>query len=205
MTCELNSIISNTEIIEEYFDKLKLSLYINKVSDSHLSTFGNNIWDKLSQVLTPQFIYNNIHERWNFGIVSRRLITLIENNPIVLDVCKNVLSWDILSNELSLTFITNHIDNFKCSWDWNVLTNRLSADYIYQHFKTYLEYWNKEVAIKKITPLLKREDVFDVEIAEFINWLVISESASEELLFGILEEKKDVLNWDVVSKRINRK
>lgn len=190
------------EIIEEYFDKLKLSVYINKVSDSHLSTFGNNIWDKLSQVLTPQFIYNNIHERWNFGIVSRRLITLIENNSIVLDVCKNVLSWDILSNELSLTFITNHIDNFKCSWDWNVLTNRLSADYIYQHFKTYLEYWNKEVAIKKITPLLKREDVFDVEIAEFINWLVISESASEELLFGILEEKKDVLNWDVVSKRI---
>lgn len=190
------------EIIEEYFDKLKLSEYINKVSDSHLFTFGNNIWDKLSQVLTPEFIYNNIHERWNSGIVSRRLINLIENKPVVLDICKNVLSWDILSNELSLMFIVNHIDNFKCSWDWNILTDRLSADYIYEHFKAYLEFWNKEVAVKKVTPLLKREDVFDVQIAEFIDWQVISESASEEMLFGILEEKKDVLNWDVVSKRI---
>lgn len=190
------------ENIEEYFDKLKLSEYINKVSDSYLFNFGNNIWDKLSQELTPQFLYNNIHERWNFGIVSRRLISLIENKPIALYECKNVLRWDILSNELSLTFITNHIDKFKCSWDWNVLTNRLTADYIYQHFKTYLEFWDKEVAVNKIISLLNREDFFDTVITDLLDWKVFSEDASDELLFSILEEKKDILDWDVVSKRI---
>lgn len=198
------------EFIEEYFYKLKLSEYINKASDSQtcedrnsdLFAFGNNIWDKLSQMLTPEFIYNNIHEKWNFDIVSIRLINLIENNPIALDICKNVLRWEILSNELSESFIANHIDNFKCLWDWNILTNRLSATYIYKHFKEYLEFWNKEVAVMKIIPLLKREDVFDVVIAELLDWQVISETASEELLFDILEDKKDVLNWDVVSKRI---
>lgn len=84
------------EIIEEYFDKLKLSEYINKVSDSQTSeirhscwfALGNNIWDKLSQVLTPDFIYDNIHQRWNPSIVSRRLINLIEHKPEALDKCK---------------------------------------------------------------------------------------------------------------------
>ena len=198
------------EIIEEYFDKLKLSEYINKVSDSQTSeichscwfALGNNIWDKLSQVLTPDFIYDNIHQRWNPSIVSRRLINLIEHKPEALDKCKNILKWEILSNELSETFIANYIVNFKCLWDWNILTNRLSAAYIYQHFKEYLDYWNKDVAVNKIIHLLKKEDIFDVEIAELLDWQVISEAASEELLFDILEEKKDVLNWDVVSKRI---
>ena len=142
------------EIIEEYFDKLKLSEYINKVSDSQTSeirhscwfALGNNIWDKLSQVLTPDFIYDNIHQRWNPSIVSRRLINLIEHKPEALDKCKNILKWEILSNELSETFIANYIVNFKCLWDWNILTNRLSAAYIYQHFKEYLDYWNKDVA-----------------------------------------------------------
>ena len=78
----------------------------------------------------------------------------------------------------------------------------MSAAYIYQHFKEYLDYWNKDVAVNKIIHLLKKEDIFDVEIAELLDWQVISEAASEELLFDILEEKKDVLNWDVVSKRI---
>lgn len=36
----------------------------------------------------------------------------------------------------------------------------------------------------------KKEDIFDVEIAELLDWQVISEAASEELLFDILEEKK---------------
>lgn len=195
------------ENIEEYFDKLKLSKYINKLSDFQTSnthnSFQNNIWDKLSQALTPEFIYNNIHERWNFGIVSRRLINLIENKPVALDICKDVLRWEVLSNELSESFIANHIDNFKCLWDWNILTNRLSATYIYKHFKEYLEFWNKEVAIKKIIPLLKREDVFDEIIGELLDWQLISQVASEEMLFGILEEKKDVLNWEIVSERIS--
>lgn len=191
------------EIIEEYFDKLKLSVYINKVSDSHLSTFGNNIWDKLSQTLSPEFVYDNIHERWNSDIISRRLIKLIENNPGALDICKNVLRWDILSNEFSETFIVNHIDNFKCLWDWNILTNRLSAAYIYQHFKEYFDYWNKDIAVNKIVPLLKKVDVFDAVIADLLDWQVISETASEELLFDILEEKKDDLSWEIVSKRIS--
>lgn len=199
-----------TEIIEEYFDNLKLSEYINKLSDSqtcearnsYLFAFGNNIWDKLSQTLSPEFIYDNIHERWNSDIISRRLIKLIENNPGALDICKNVLRWDILSNEFSETFIVNHIDNFKCLWDWNILTNRLSAAYIYQHFKEYFDYWNKDIAVSKIVPLLKKVDVFDAVIADLLDWQVISETASEELLFDILEEKKDVLDWDVVSKRI---
>ena len=60
----------NPEIIEEYFDKLNLSEYINKVSElqireahnNYLFATCNNIWDKLSQVLTPDFILNNIHE-----------------------------------------------------------------------------------------------------------------------------------------------
>lgn len=198
------------EFIEEYFDKLKLSEYINKVSDYQLSevgnsflfAFGNNIWDKLSQVLTPEFIYNNIHERWNLSIVSKRLINLIENKPEALDLYQNLLRWDILSKELNETFIVNHIDNFKGLWDWNILTDRLPATYIYQHFKEYLEFWNKEVAIKKIIPLLKREDVFDDVIGKLLDWQVISEAASEEMLFSILEEKKDVFNWDIVSKRI---
>lgn len=199
------------EFIEEYFDKLKLSKYINKVSDyqtcevsnSFLFAFGNNIWDKLSQVLTPEFIYNNIHERWNLSIVSIRLINLIENKPEALYICQNLLRWDILSKELNETFIVNHIDNFKGLWDWNILTDRLPAAYIYQHFKEYLEFWNKDVAIKKIIPLLKREDVFDDVIGELLDWQVISEAASEEMLFSILEEKKDVLNWEIVSERIS--
>lgn len=183
------------EVIEEYFDKLKLSEYIDKVSE-------NDIWNRLSQAFTPEFIYNNIHEKWNSSIISKRLITLIENKPVALDICKDVLRWDILSDELSETFIANHIDNFKCLWDWNILTNRLSAAYIYQYFKEYLDYWNKYVAVKKIIPLLTKEDVFDVVISDLLDWQVISGSASEELLFDILEEKKDELNWDIVSKRI---
>ena len=87
-------------------------------------------------------------------------------------------------------------------WDWNILTNRLSAAYIYQHFKEYFDYWNKDIAVSKIVPLLKKVDVFDAVIADLLDWQVISETASEELLFDILEEKKDVLDWDVVSKRI---
>lgn len=199
------------EFIEEYFDKLKLSEYINKVSNyqvckvrnSYPYDCSNNIWDRLSHELTPEFIYDNIHERWNFDIVSRRLINLIENNPAVLNVCKNVLKWDILSSELSETFIADYIDRFKSLWDWNILTDRMSAAYIYQHFKEYLGFWNKEVAVKKIIPLLNKEDVLGKVIGELLDWQVISECASEEMLFSILEEKKEALNWEIVSKRIS--
>lgn len=198
------------EILEEYFDKFRLSYYINKLSDtqkarrstSSLNCFDDNIWDKFSRTFSPVFILNNIQENWNYEIVSKRLVGLIEEEPEALEKSKDLLKWDILSNEFSETFIVKNLEAYKTVWDWNVLTNKLSATIIYQHFKDYFDLWNKEVAITKITPLLKRDDLHAPEIVELLDWKEFSGEASEETLFGALEEKKDLLNWDIVSKRI---
>lgn len=201
---------ANPDIIEEYFDMLNLSKHINylsyiqKQNTQFASYFGiHTIWDKLSEVLTPSFIYNNINEQWNLNIISKRLTSLIESSFDVLDKCKDILNWNILSEELSDSYIVNNIEQYKTYWNWNVLSVRLSSAYIYEHLKTYCKLWAKDEIIKKVIPFFTKDDIYDPDFADLLNWQFISESASIETLLTILDDKKDFLFWDIVSSRIS--
>lgn len=201
---------ANPDIIEEYFDILNLSKHINDLSyiqkqnTQFLSHFGiHTIWDRLSEVLTPSFIYNNINEQWNLNIISRRLTSLIESSFDVLDKCKDILNWNILSYELSETFIVKYIERYVNYWDWSMLSLRLPPAYIYEHLKIYYKFWDKDEIVKKVIPFFTKEDIYDPDFADLLNWQFISESASTETLLAILEDKKDFLLWDIVSSRIS--
>lgn len=201
---------ANPDIIEEYFDRLDLSKNINDLAytqkqnmqfPNHYGT--HTIWDKLSEELSPSFIYTHINGEWNKNVISKRIIPLIECSSDVLDRCKAILNWSILSRELSETFIANIIEQYESYWDWNVLSVRLSPSYIYEKLKIYYKFWNKDEIIKKIIPFFTKEDIDDPEFKGLLNWQIISEFASEESLFSILEDKKDFLNWDIISDRIS--
>lgn len=200
---------ADPDIIEEYFDILNLSKYINDISYKQKlniqipSYYGiHSIWDRLSEVLTPSFIYKNIKEQWNQNIISKRLIPFIESSSDALDCCKDVLNWNILSHELCETFIVNYIERYVNYWDWSVLSLRLSPAYIYEHLKIYYELWNKDEILNRVIPFFTKDDIYDPAYELLLNWKIISESASEETLFSILEDKKNFLLWDVISCRI---
>lgn len=202
---------ANPDIIEEYFDKLNLSKHINDLSyiqeqnTQFQSDYGiHTIWDKFSEVLTPDFIYKHIKEKWNLNIISSRLIPLIESSSDVLDRCKVILNWNILSKELSENVIINNIGQYASYWDWNMLSLRLSPANIYEHLKIYYKFWDKDKIAKKILPFFTKEDINDPVFEDLLNWQIISESISENTLFSILEDKKDFLFWDIVSSRISK-
>lgn len=201
---------ANSDIIEDYFGGLNLSKYIDRIANEqnqneHFPLNNGiyaNIWDNLSASLSPIFIYNNIREHWNYDIITKRFVSLIESSSDVLEKCKDLLNWKILSNELSELFITNHIDDYRNLWNWNTLSYRLSPVFVYQHLKIYFDYWDKGVVINRIVPLLKKDDIYAPEIEDWLDWHIISAKASEEMLFSILEDKKDFLSWDIISNRI---
>lgn len=202
---------ANPDIIEEYFDRLDLSKHINDLSyvQEQNAQFQNyygiyTIWDKLSELLTPDFIYKHIKEKWNLNIISSRLIPLIESSSDVLDRCKVFFNWSILSKELSENFIVNNIEQYASYWDWNILSLRLLPINIYKHLKIYYKFWNKDEIVKKVIPFFTKEDINDPVLKDLLNWQIISESISENTLFSILEDKKDFLFWDIISSRISK-
>ena len=197
---------AKADVIEEYFDKLNLSIHINELAEmqkTHCIYGLRNIWDKLSEVLSPTFIYKNINEQWNYNIITGRLVSLIESSSDVLDKCKTHLNWNILSEKLSEPFIVNHIDGYTSCWNWDVLSERLTPTFVYNHLKNYLEFWNKDDIVVKIAPFLTKDDIYDPDLKDLLNWQIISEFASEDVLVSILEDKKDDLSWEIVSKRIS--
>ena len=63
--------------------------------------------------------------------------------------------------------------------------------------------WNKDDIVVKIAPFLTKQDIYDPDLKDLLNWQIISEFASEDVLVSILEDKKDDLSWEIVSKRIS--
>ena len=198
--------IVKPELIEKYFFKLRLSEHINNISETsnYFFEYSNKtkIWDRLSAHFSTKFIYQNIDENWNKDIITKRFIPVIEEEPNVLDNCKDNLNWNILSNELKVQFLQDYIGKYKDYWIWSILTDRLNPSFILLHFKEYLSLWNQRVAINKITPLLKTEDVIDPELNNVWDWYLISSKCSDDVIKDILVEKADYLDWNTISSRI---
>ena len=197
------------ELVETYFDKLELSKCINKFVDEqeHNACLSSaniyaSLWDRLSSTLSPKCIYEHINESWNTSIITKKLIPLIEESPIIVKEYTDKFNWETLSEELSQSFIINFIDEYKSLWEWNILTQRLPSTFIYQHFKEYLQQWNQNVALKKIANLLTKEDVLDSDLSHVWDWQIINDYSSDELLFSLLRDKAAHLNWEIVSDRI---
>ena len=197
--------VASSEQIEQYFDELGLSAYIDGIDEKLSSTnliYGNSIWARLSSELTIGFIYSNIDEKWDKTIISQRLIPLFEEVPERLDRCKAKLDWNELSQNLSVDFIQEHFANYVDYWDWSVITQRVDAVFLHHHFKEYVSFWNQEMAIKKITPLLSYEDIVDSKLERIWDWKLLSARVADDVLISILVDKEDFLDWNIVSSRI---
>lgn len=197
---------AKSELIEKYFDKLNFSTYVNRVqsAEQSISYFANNstIWDRLSNSLSVQFIENHLFENWNRETITRRLINSIERSNEILESGKDILNWGILSSELAPTVIEKCLNDYVDLWCWDVITPRVSPEFIHLNLKNYLTLWNHDTAMRKVAPLLTIGDVSDPNIADFLDWKIISELSSKEFLLNILEEKEEVLDWDEVSSRL---
>lgn len=199
--------IASSNLIEQYFDVLGLSVYINKITETTTTKgvlFTNdNIWNRLSLSLSINFIFHHLSENWNKEIISKRLIPLLEETPSFLESCKSTLNWSILSNNFDVNFIEEHISDYVDYWDWSVLTNRVDPVFLRDHFKDYLSLWSQDVAVNRITPLLEDKDLNDSDLDGIWNWSLLSESVSDEVLLNNLGKKADHLDWDIVSSRIS--
>lgn len=197
---------TSSDLIERYFDTLGLSVYINKIAKKTSTANGwfiNNIWDRLSSNLSVNFIFRHLSEKWNKEIISQRLIPLLEEIPGSLDKCKSALDWSVLSKDLDVSFIEEHIQNYVDYWNWSVLTNRVDPEFLHIHFKDYLSLWDKDTAVNRITSLLDDNDLNDPELDSVWDWYLLSESVRDRVLLNILSSKADYLDWNIVSSRIS--
>lgn len=198
---------TSSDLIERYFDTLGLSVYINKIAEKTSTAnswfINNNIWDRLSSNLSVNFIFRHLNEKWNKEIITQRLISLLEEIPSSLDNCKSVLDWSVLSKDLDVSFIEEHIHNYVDYWNWSVLTNRVDPEFLHVHFKDYLSLWDKDTAVNRITSLLDDNDFNDPELDSVWDWHLLSESVRDKVLLNILSSKADYLDWNIVSSRIS--
>lgn len=193
--------------IEKYFHKLRVSelldskiVYNQEARDS--MNISRSLKNRLSSILSPDFISDNLDYNWDIDIVSSRIVCQLENSPNTLEKYQNKLNWKILSNELDVEFIQNHINGFIDKWDWHTLTERLSAKFIYENFKLFFNFWDKSTIQRKLIPLLSSEDVLDEAKSNYWDWNLISENLPEHILFDILQDKAAFLNWRTISERI---
>lgn len=197
---------AKTELIEKNFDRLHISTYVNRIQSAEQNipyyAYSSTIWDRLSESLSVQFIENHLSENWNRETITRRLLASIEGSNIILERGKNILNWDILSNELASTVIENCLNDYTDLWNWDAITERVSPEFIHSNFKNYLSYWNHYTAMRKIAPLITIADISNPDTADFWNWQVISELSSKEFLLSVLEEKEELLDWNEVTRRI---
>ena len=142
-------------------------------------------------------------EKWNKEIISQRLIPLLEEFPGSLDNCKSALDWSVLSKDLDVSFIEEHILNYVDYWNWSVLTNRVDSKFLHIHFKDYVSLWDKDTAVNRITSLLDDNDLNDPELDSVWDWHLLSESVRDKVLLNILSSKADYLDWNIVSSRIS--
>lgn len=198
---------TSSDLIERYFDTLGLSVFINKIAEKTSTTNGwfinNSIWNCLSSNLSVNFIFRHLSEKWNKEIISQRLIPLLEEFPGSLDNCKSALDWSVLSKDLDVSFIEEHILNYVDYWNWSVLTNRVDSKFLHIHFKDYVSLWDKDTAVNRITSLLDDNDLNDPELDSVWDWHLLSESVRDKVLLNILSSKADYLDWNIVSSRIS--
>lgn len=198
---------TSSDLIERYFDTLGLSVFINKIAEKTSTANGrfinNSIWDYLSSNLSVNFIFRHLNEKWNKEIITQRLIPLLEEIPDSLDNCKSVLDWSVLSKDLDVSFIKEHIHNYVDYWNWSVLTNRVDPKFLHIHFKDYVSLWDKDTAVNRITSLLDDNDLNDPELDSVWDWHLLSESVRDKVLLKILSSKADYLDWNIVSSRIS--
>lgn len=131
------------------------------------------------------------------------MIPLLEEIPGSLDKCKSALDWSVLSKDLDVSFIEEHIQNYVDYWNWSVLTNRVDPEFLHIHFKDYLSLWDKDTAVNRITSLLDDNDLNDPELDSVWDWYLLSESVRDRVLLNILSSKADYLDWNIVSSRIS--
>jgi len=198
---------TSSDLIERYFDTLGLSVYIDKIAErasiANSWFINNNIWDRLSSNLSVNFIFRHLSEKWNRKTISQRLIPLLEEIPDSLDNCKSALDWSVLSKNLDVSFIEEHISNYVDYWNWPILTDRVDPSFLHVHFKEYLSLWDKDTAVSRITSLLDDTDLYDSELDSVWNWYLLSESVTDKVLLNILSSKADYLDWNIVSSRIS--
>ena len=183
------------------------AVFINKIAEKTSTTNGwfinNSIWNCLSSNLSVNFIFRHLSEKWNKEIISQRLIPLLEEFPGSLDNCKSALDWSVLSKDLDVSFIEEHILNYVDYWNWSVLTNRVDSKFLHIHFKDYVSLWDKDTAVNRITSLLDDNDLNDPELDSVWDWHLLSESVRDKVLLNILSSKADYLDWNIVSSRIS--
>lgn len=128
---------------------------------------------------------------------------MLEEFPGSLDNCKSALDWSVLSKDLDVSFIEEHILNYVDYWNWSVLTNRVDSKFLHIHFKDYVSLWDKDTAVNRITSLLDDNDLNDPELDSVWDWHLLSESVRDKVLLNILSSKADYLDWNIVSSRIS--